>query len=153
MTRKGVFLLGGALALVGALVVGIPALLRARITSGESPPIGDTRSLHSAQAAYQSANGGFFEGRLECLSTPSLCIPGYGANDPTFLDPYLASLRTKSGYKRFFYQGPPADPKEIDRRLDALEENKAKSRPWSAVKKSILKTQRARARRKALSRS
>jgi putative addiction module component (TIGR02574 family) len=42
--------------------------------------------------------------------------------------------------------------KEIDRRLDNFEENKAKSRPWSAVKQSISKTQRARARRKTLSR-
>jgi hypothetical protein len=42
--------------------------------------------------------------------------------------------------------------KEIDRRLDNFEEDKAKSRPWSAVKQSILKSQRARARRNAPSR-
>lgn len=42
--------------------------------------------------------------------------------------------------------------KEIDRRLDGFEERKARSRPWSTVKRSILKNQRARARRKALPR-
>jgi len=54
---------------------------------------------------------------------------------------------------------PHADPdveaawaKEIARRLDGFEERKAASRPWSSIKRSILKTQYARARRKALSR-
>lgn len=42
--------------------------------------------------------------------------------------------------------------KEIDRRLDGFEERKASSRPWSSIKRSILKAQRARARRKALPR-
>ncbi len=42
--------------------------------------------------------------------------------------------------------------KEIDRRLDGFEERKANSRPWSSVKRSFIETQRARARRKALSR-
>jgi putative addiction module component (TIGR02574 family) len=42
--------------------------------------------------------------------------------------------------------------KEIDRRLDGFEERKAASRPWSSIKRSLLKTQRARARRKALPR-
>ncbi|MBI3932966.1 MAG: addiction module protein [Acidobacteria bacterium] len=42
--------------------------------------------------------------------------------------------------------------REIDRRLDGFEERKARSRPWSSIKRSVLKTQRARARRKALSR-
>lgn len=39
---------------------------------------------------------------------------------------------------------------EIDRRLEGSEERKARSRPWSSIKKSVLATQRARARRKAL---
>jgi len=42
--------------------------------------------------------------------------------------------------------------KEIDRRLDGFEERKASSRPWSTIKRSILKAQGARPRRKALSR-
>jgi predicted RNA-binding protein with RPS1 domain len=41
---------------------------------------------------------------------------------------------------------------EIDRRLDGFEDRKARSRAWSEVKQSILKRQRARARRKTLPR-
>lgn len=41
---------------------------------------------------------------------------------------------------------------EIDRRLDGFEEGKARSRPWSDVKQSILKSKRARPRRKTLPR-
>ena len=42
--------------------------------------------------------------------------------------------------------------REIDRRLDGFEERRASSRPWSSIKRSIRKTQRARARRKAIPR-
>ena len=42
---------------------------------------------------------------------------------------------------------------EIDRRLDGFDESKAQSRSWGEIKASILKTQRARARRKASPRS
>ena len=42
--------------------------------------------------------------------------------------------------------------KEIDRRLDGFDERKAQSRAWSDVKQSILKSKRARARRKTLPR-
>jgi hypothetical protein len=55
---------------------------------------------------------------------------------------------------------PEAEPdveaawaKEIDRRLEGFEKRKARSRPWSTIKRSILKTQRARARRQALPRA
>jgi hypothetical protein len=55
---------------------------------------------------------------------------------------------------------PDAEPdveaawaEEIDRRLDAFDERATKSRPWSSIKRSILTTQRARARRQALQRS
>lgn len=55
---------------------------------------------------------------------------------------------------------PDAEPdveaawaKEIDRRLDGFDERAAKSRPWSSIKRSLLTTQRARARRKAPPRS
>ena len=40
---------------------------------------------------------------------------------------------------------------EVDRRLDHFEAGKVKSVPWSKVKHSILKAQRGRARRKAVS--
>jgi len=40
---------------------------------------------------------------------------------------------------------------EVDRRLDHFEQSKAKSAPWSKVKRALLKAQRGRARRKAAS--
>lgn len=42
---------------------------------------------------------------------------------------------------------------EVDRRLVGFEERKAMSRPWSETRGSIVKIQRARARREALPRS
>ncbi len=83
--------------------IAIPSLLRARVSANESATIGDIRTVISAQAAYQSSNGGFYGGDLECLATPSACIPGYPANGPTFLDSALASLSAKSGYSRKLY--------------------------------------------------
>lgn len=81
----------------------------------EAAVIGDMRILVSAQAAYQSANDGHYDGSLRCLSEPHAgCIPGYPANAPTFLDPAISSLAPKSGYLRTFTAGPPParlDPK------------------------------------------
>ncbi len=86
--------------------IAIPSLLRARISANESMAIGDIRTMISAQAAYQSANGGHYEGRLACLTTPADgCIPDYPATGPTFLDPQLTSLNPKSGYQRRFEVG------------------------------------------------
>ena len=73
----------------------------------ESGTIGDVRSVISAQAAYQSANLGHYDGRLECLSVPWECLHGYSPNGPTFLDPHLGSLQSKSGYTRTFAPGEP----------------------------------------------
>jgi type II secretory pathway pseudopilin PulG len=99
-----------AVGLVGCMGIGIiaaiaiPSLLRARISANESAAIGDVRTVISAQAAYQSANAGYYD-TLECLGTPSSCIPGYGG--PTFLDAALASGAPKSGYQRAFHPGGP----------------------------------------------
>ncbi|HSB62122.1 MAG TPA: DUF4190 domain-containing protein [Vicinamibacteria bacterium] len=92
--------------------VAIPSLLRARVSANEAAAIGDVRAVMSAQAAYQSANGGYY-GALECLGAPSSCIPGY--DGPTFLDPMLASGGPKSGYRRTMHLGPAADPGRIGR--------------------------------------
>lgn len=87
--------------------IAIPSLLRARVSANESATIGDIRTVISAQAAYQSANSGLYEGRLECLHAPtSGCIPNYPANAPTFIDSELASAAVKSGYRRSFEPGP-----------------------------------------------
>ena len=73
----------------------------------ESAIIGDIRTVISGQDAYKSANGGYY-GTPECLSRPSVCIPGYPEVAPTFLDSALASGQPQSGYERHFIAGPPA---------------------------------------------
>ena len=92
-------------AIIGIIAaIAIPSLLRARVSANESATLGDIRTLISAQAAYQSANGGFYDSVLDCLTQPSAtaCIPSYPANAPTFLDSQLASQQSKSGYNRSF---------------------------------------------------
>jgi prepilin-type N-terminal cleavage/methylation domain-containing protein len=101
-------------AIIGIIAaIAIPSLLRARVSANESATIGDIRTLISAQAAYQSANGGFYEGNLDCLTDPDAgtCIPSYPTNAPTFLDSQLASLQAKSGYNRSFNSANPPVPR------------------------------------------
>jgi type IV pilus assembly protein PilA len=102
-----------AVAIMGIVAaVAIPLLVRARVAANESATLGDIRTLISAQASYRSANGGFFDGSLDCLTSPSSanCIPSYPTSGPTFLDSMLASLRTKAGYNRLFTSGPVVAP-------------------------------------------
>jgi len=91
--------------------IAIPSLLRARISANEAATVGDIRTVISSQAAYRSANGSWYEGRISCLNSPSTgCIPGYPTDAPTFLDSQLAALQVKTGYTRGFASGaaPPA---------------------------------------------
>jgi hypothetical protein len=100
----------GLLMLVPAVIIAaiaIPSLLRARISANESSTIGDIRSVISAQAAYQMSNGGYYEGRLDCLAKPSECLPEYPSTSPTFIDPAIASLQPKSGYRRSLHTASP----------------------------------------------
>jgi prepilin-type N-terminal cleavage/methylation domain-containing protein len=100
-------------AIIGIIAaIAIPSLLRARVSANESATIGDIRTLISAQAAYQSANGGWYDGNLLCLTAPFAgCIPNYPTNSPTFLDSQLSSQLSKSGYDRSFLGGTvPANP-------------------------------------------
>jgi prepilin-type N-terminal cleavage/methylation domain-containing protein len=94
-------------AIIGIIAaIAIPSLLRARVSANESATIGDIRTVISAEAAYHSANGGWYEGNLACLLAPaSGCIPSYPTNSPTFLDSQLANLQSKSGYDRSFQGG------------------------------------------------
>ena len=97
-------------AIIGIIAaIAIPSLLRARVSANESATLGDIRTLISAQAAYQSANSGFYDGKLSCLTQPSNgCIPSYPTIAPTFLDSQLASQQAKSGYNRLFTTGGAA---------------------------------------------
>jgi type IV pilus assembly protein PilA len=98
-------------AIIGIIAaIAIPSLLRARVSANESAAIGDIRTVISAQAAYHSSNGGWYEGNLLCLTAPFTgCIPNYPPNSPTFLDSQLTALIPKSGYSRSFGSGavPP----------------------------------------------
>jgi hypothetical protein len=95
---------GGGTGMAGvAAAIAIPSLLRARVSANESAAIGDLRTVISAQAAYQSANGGFY-GEMACLAEPTSCLAGY--QGPVFLGPELAAAREKSGYRRVFHAGP-----------------------------------------------
>lgn len=89
--------------------IAIPALLRARIAANESAAIGDIRTVVSASAAYHVANGGFYDGNMQCLTAPIDCIPDYPTNGPNFLDSQLTSLLSKGGYSRSYAGGetPP----------------------------------------------
>jgi prepilin-type N-terminal cleavage/methylation domain-containing protein len=97
-------------AIIGIIAaIAIPSLLRARVSANEAGMIGDIRTVISAQAAYQSANGGWYASNLGCLAVPSVgCIPGYDANSPTFMDPQLSQGTAKQGYERIFTPGPVA---------------------------------------------
>jgi type IV pilus assembly protein PilA len=95
-------------AIIGIIAaIAIPSLLRARVSANESATIGDIRTVISAQAAYQSANAGFYESDFSCLVAPTgTCIPNYPTNAPTFVDSQIASLQAKSGYDRTANPGP-----------------------------------------------
>ena len=51
--------------------IAIPALLRSRLSANESATVGDVRTVLSAQAAYHSANGGFYEGNIALPGAPA----------------------------------------------------------------------------------
>jgi prepilin-type N-terminal cleavage/methylation domain-containing protein len=99
-------------AIIGIIAaIAIPSLLRARVSANEAATVGDIRTVISAQAAYQSSNGSWYEKNFVCLNNPFTgCIPSYPSTSPTFLDSQLASLAPKSGYARTFEGGstPPA---------------------------------------------
>ena len=92
-------------AIIGIIAaIAIPSLLRARISANESGMIGDMRTVISGEAAFQSANSGFY-GTISCLGVATEvddCILGYPTTGPSFLDQTIISLTTKSGYTRSF---------------------------------------------------
>jgi type IV pilus assembly protein PilA len=88
-------------AIIGIIAaIAIPSLLRARVSSNESATIGDVRTVISAQAAYQSSNGGWYQKNFPCLAQNGGCVPNVPTTAPTFLDSQIAALTPKSGYGR-----------------------------------------------------
>ena len=84
-----------------AVVPAAPQSDEALIERNEAAAIADLRTFMSAEAAYQTVNGGFYD-EPGCLHRPSDCIPGYPAEAPTFLDAAIAGLTIKDGYGRAF---------------------------------------------------
>jgi len=89
-------------AIIGIIAaIAIPSLLRARVSANEAATIGDIRTVISGQAAYATANAGFYDSALTCLQAPGTgCIPNYSTGAPTFLDVNMANYSPKSGYNR-----------------------------------------------------
>jgi prepilin-type N-terminal cleavage/methylation domain-containing protein len=109
-------------AIIGIIAaIAIPSLLRARVSANESGAIGDTRTVISAQAAFQGSSGGFY-GTLDCLATPSNCIPNYPLTAPTFLDPAIGTTAgtTKSGYQKIENDLASTTPNVFVGALDAF---------------------------------
>ena len=114
---RGMAVAGIALAVISILLtpfigiiaaIAIPSLMRARISANEAAMLGDLRTVVSAEAAYQTVNGGYYD-RLECLGGPARCIPGY--TGPSLLLPELANAAMKNGYRRTFHPGLAASPR------------------------------------------
>jgi prepilin-type N-terminal cleavage/methylation domain-containing protein len=100
-------------AIIGIIAaIAIPSLLRAR----EAATVGDIRTVISSEAAYHSADNGFY-GAITCLSTPSGagCIPGYPPTAVTFLDVSITGLGPKTGYSRAVNHSGGGGPNAGDR--------------------------------------
>ena len=92
-------------AIVGIIAaIAIPSLLRARISANEAGAIGNVRTMISAEAAYQSANAGYYDVPA-CLFAPAPCL-GASAPPSPFLTPgSLQFDAPKSGYVLRFFPG------------------------------------------------
>ena len=116
--------------MVAAIV--IPAFVRARVAANESATVGDIHTLMSAQAAYRSANVGFYDGNLDCLVDPDagFCIPSYPTSAPSFLDSMLASLQSKAGYNRTFQGADPPSPIPASASPSSVRRYRYNAAPW-----------------------
>jgi len=112
---KGMALAGIILGAMGFLTLpflgtfaalAIPNALRARVATNESGAIGDVRTVISAEAAYQSANGGYYD-TPECLGAPAKCIPHY-TGEPFLKGPLADENAVTNGYRHTFHIGEQA---------------------------------------------
>jgi hypothetical protein len=103
-----------SMALAAVAAVPVAGAIRSRIASNEATTIGDLRTVMLTQAAYRSANSGWFESNFACLALHGGCLPSTPITAPTFLDSQLASLAPRAGYARsrpsFGAAPAPADP-------------------------------------------
>jgi hypothetical protein len=75
------------------------------VRQDEGVIIADLRAIQSAEAAFQSANMGYY-GTLQCLAAPADCLDRYPSDAPPFLSKPLAGLTPEDGYLRRFFAGP-----------------------------------------------
>jgi hypothetical protein len=106
-----------ALIIVGGLLIGIavlgtvaaiaiPGFVRARNSANEASALGTVRMVASAQSTAAAYNGGLYL-PLDCLASPSACIPDYTGV------PFMAEIRgSGSGYSPRFVAGTQATPEE-----------------------------------------
>ena len=73
---------------------------------------GEIRTVISAQAAYSSANNGYY-GPLTCLAQPGSCLPDYEVDGPAFILGDLASPDARYGFRRRFDEGARAPAKDV----------------------------------------
>ena len=97
-------------AIIGIVAaIGVPGMLRARMSANEASAIGSLRAISSAEAAYAGASGSGYASMLATLVTP---CPG---SDTTFLSADLAhDPTTKSGYRVMLAEGAGAVAREQD---------------------------------------
>jgi hypothetical protein len=81
------------------------------LSSRESSAISRLQSFSSAEEAFVGANGGFY-GPVECLATPSQCLPNYAPTSPIFLTQDLVAS-THRGYVFTFHPGTRPSAEEI----------------------------------------
>jgi hypothetical protein len=97
-----VIALASAVILLQILPIGKPS-------GNVSGTLGDLQNFRSGQQTYASANGGHYEGDLQCLSEPTLCLQNYPADAPPFLDSDLARQGPRLGHIRYFCPGEPVN--------------------------------------------
>jgi prepilin-type N-terminal cleavage/methylation domain-containing protein len=112
-------------AIIGIIAaIAIPNLLRARISANEAAASGDTRSVLSAEATYQSSNSGWSAPLMNLTrdNGDAIGIPNYPTTAPQFLGGDLARPvpYDKNGYTRNWTPNgvpiaipPTADPASV----------------------------------------
>jgi len=94
-----------ALAALVAATLILPARWRSRVEAREAAAVRDLRTVLTAERRYSQSNAGFYD-RLECLTAPARCVPGYPAASRPFLDAAAFGQSRRGGYEYVFHPGP-----------------------------------------------